>query len=175
LPVRADDSLFKRRPDNSENYWRFFSGTDDFTIDVIVDYYKSMITMNPSDSEYAAWAHAAWDAKRTNTALQWGPHWETFTQQIRPLFETRIDWELIAACHGFLLCSDNARNAEIAAYTQTHLIPNGRSSARPLKTDSVIFNMLSLCEPTSPWGVYTLLSGSLDPGLPLDSYPLDFN
>ena len=173
LPIRSKDTLFQTREDNSENYWRFFSGEKDFPIDCLVDYYKSMLALNPSETAYASWAHAAWDARRTNKALQPGAHWEEFERQIRPLYNTKIDWELIAACHGFVLSADNSRNGEIAAYAQNQLMPHS-PIAHPIKTDPVAVAMLELRAATCPWDIYTLFAKAPNPDTPIESYSFDF-
>lgn len=175
LPVRAPDTLFKTRDANTENYWRFFYAEPDFPIECLVDYYKSMQSLNPSAKSYASWAHAAWGAKRANRFLQEGNHWQTFENQIRPLYEKHIDWELVAACHGFLLSPDNLRNAEIAAYAQRTVAARLEPIARPEKSDGVAHGLMHLVEPQCPWELYTLFSGGHEPQLPIESYPLDFN
>lgn len=175
LPIREPNALFKTRKANTENYWRFFSGEPDFPIGCLVDYYQSMQTLNPSAQAYASWAHAAWDARRTNHALQKDGHWEKFESQIRPLYEKHIDWELVAACHGFLLSPQNSRNAEIAAYAQANLAIKLNPMARPEEPDAATLGMLTLVEPDCPWKVYTLFADAPEPGAPVESYPLDFN
>lgn len=175
LPIRGSNSLFGTRENNTENYWKFFIGELDFPISCMVDYYQSIFTHDPSDIALAAWSHAAWNAKRTNTVLQKGSHWEIFESQIRPLFEKRIDWELIAACQGFLLSMDNSRNCEIAWYAQQHLMFDVPLIERAALPDAVALGMLTLAEPKTPWEIYTLFSNALKPGEPIASYPLDFS
>lgn len=175
LPVRGINSLFGVRDDNTENYWRFFYGFDDFPISRIVNYYQSILNHDPSDITLATWSNAAWNAKRTNKILQEGSHWEIFESQIRPLFEKRIDWELIAACQGFLLSMDNSRNCEIAWYAQQHLMFDVPLIKRAALPDAVALGLLTLAEPKTPWEIYTLFSNALKPGEPIASYPLDFS
>ena len=171
LPIRAKDTLFPLRPATDENYWRFFYGTDEFPIGCLIDYYKDILDLNPSDTTCASWVHAAWSAKRVNPALQKDGNWEKFESQIRPLYEMRIDWELIAACNGFLLSPEHARNAEVATYAHNHLKPNDPPLARPDNSDRVTMSMLHLREPTYPWEIYTLF---IDPPTPMESYSFDF-
>lgn len=175
LPIRAENTLFGTRKANTENYWRFFHGEADFPIDCLVDYYKSMLALNPSDTAYASWAHAAWDARRTNKALYEGSHWTQFENEVRPLYENHVDWELIAACHGFLLSPDNARNSEIVAYVQHHLMFKVEPAQRPNQSDTVAHGMLSISEPTSPWDVYTLFTKPPGSDVPFEVYPIDFS
>lgn len=175
LPIRGSNSLFGKRENNTENYWTFFIGEPDFPISRIIDYYQSILNHDPSDITLATWSNAAWNAKRTNTVLQKGSHWGLFESQIRPLFEKRIDWELIAACQGFLLSMDNSRNCEIAWYAQQHLMFDVPLIERSALPDAVALGMLTLAEPTTPWEIYTLFSNALTPGEPIASYPLEFS
>lgn len=175
LPIRGPDALFGQRENNTENYWRFFYADDDFPISCIIEYYKTILNHNPSDIALASWTHAAWSARRTNKALQEGTHWETFESQIRPLFEPRIDWELIAACHGFLLSPENARNGEVASYAQNNLMLKVEPIDRSGEPDAMALAMLCLAEPKSPWDVYTLFMEAATPKVALESYSVDLS
>lgn len=53
LPIRSKNTLFGVRENNNDNYWKFFSGEKSFPIDIVVDYYKSMITLTPTKTAYA--------------------------------------------------------------------------------------------------------------------------
>lgn len=183
LPIRGSKPLFGERPKNTENYWRFFSGEDEFPIARIIDYYKSMLVLEPSETAYASWTHAAWQARRENTALHQGGHWETFEREIRPLFEEHIDWELIAACHGFLLSADNARNAAIALHArQQHAVdstPELRLSMPRIEptapADGVALAMLNVGDPQGPWAMYNLFAKPVAPENIAESYAFDFS
>lgn len=183
LPIRDNGTLFGPRSKNTENYWRFFSGEQEFPIERIIDYYKSMPTLKPSQTAYASWTHAAWQARRENPALHEGHHWATFESQIRPLFEEHIDWELIAACHGFLVSPDNARNAAIALHArQQHALdstPELRLSMPPIAptapADGVALAMLNVGDPQGPWAMYSLFAKQNEPQIIAESYPFDFN
>lgn len=183
LPIRGENTLFGARTKNTENYWRFFSEHNEFPISLIVDYYKSMLLLKPSETAYASWTHAAWQARRENTALHQGGHWETFEREIRPLFEEHIDWELIAACHGFLLSPDNTRNAAIALHArQQHArdsTPELRLSMPPIEStapaDGVALAMLNVGDPQGPWAMYNLFAKAAGPEDIPEAYAFDFS
>ena len=183
LPIRGGSTLLGTRKKNTENYWRFFCGEDEFPIARIIDYYKSMLTLNPSERAYASWAHAAWQARHENLALHLGNHWDVFQSEIRPLFEDQIDWELIAACHGFLVSPNHARNAAIALYAREQQAvdstPAQRLSMPPIRptapADGVALAMLNVGEPKGPWAIYSLFAQPPELEPALDAYAFDFS